>query len=257
MATHPNPKPAGTPTWIDLISPDAEAARTFYHALFGWDYDIGPAEYGGYTTARLGDRAAAGLVGNQPDAPPVPAAWGLYFASDNNDADVARAEELGAKVVYPNMVVGEFGSMAVLEDPTGAAFSFWQAGSHVGWQVSEDPGSVAWVELYSPDAKKALDFYTALLGATAEPMPGGMEYYTLKHGETQLAGIMQIDPSWGDFHPQWMTYFSVADADKAVAAVVENGGKAMSKVDDTPFGRMAALMAPDGALFKVIEPPKQ
>lgn len=253
MATHPHAKPAGTPTWIDLMSPDAEAARTFYHAVFGWDYDIGGPEYGGYTTARLGGHATAGLVGNQPDALPMPAAWGLYFASDDNDADVARAEGLGAKVMFPNAGVGEFGSMAVLEDPTGAAFSFWQAGNHVGWQVSEDPGSVAWFELYSPDAKKARDFYMALLGATAEPMPGGLEYYILKHGDEMIAAVMQIDPSWGAFHPQWVTYFSVADADKAVATVIEHGGKAMSAIEDSPFGRMAALMAPDGAFFKIVE----
>lgn len=255
MATHPTAKPAGTPTWIDLVSPDAAAAREFYHALFGWEYDIGPAEYGGYTTARLGERPAAGLVGNQPEAPPSPAAWGLYFASQNNDADVARALALGAKVIYPNAVVGEFGSMAVLEDPTGAPFSFWQAGSHVGWQVSEDPGSVAWFELYSPDAKQARDFYAELLGATADPMPGGMEYYVLKHGDQMFAGIMQIDPSWGAFHPQWITYFSVADADQAVATVAAHGGKAMSKIEDSPFGRIAALMDPHGAFFKIVEPP--
>ena len=255
MATHPETKPAGTPTWLDLISPDAEAARKFYHALFGWDYDIGGPEYGGYTTARLGDRSTAGLIQNQPDAPPMPAAWGLYFASNDNIADVARAEALGAKVMYPNAVVGEFGSMAVLEDPTGAAFSFWQAGSHVGWQVSEDPGSVAWFELYSHDAKKARDFYMALLGATADPMPGGPECYILKHGNEMFAAIMQIDPTWGAFHPQWVTYFAVADADTAVATVIEHGGKAMSNIEDSPFGRMAALMAPDGAFFKIVEPP--
>ena len=257
MATHPHPKPAGTPTWIDLMTPDADAARAFYHALFGWDYDISAPEYGGYTTARLGEHAAAGIVGNQPEAPPMPAAWGLYFASQDNDADVTRAEALGAKVMYPNMAVGDFGSMVVLEDPTGAAFSFWQAGSHVGWQVSQDPGSVAWVELSSPDAAKARDFYTALLGATAEPMPGGIEYYILKHGDTMLGGIMQIDPAWGAFQPQWMTYFSVADVDATLATVLEHGGKAMSGIDDSPFGRLVALMAPDGAYFKVVEAPKQ
>ena len=68
-------------------------------------------------------------------------------------------------------------------------------------------------------------------------------------------GIMQIDPAWGAFQPQWITYFSVADADKAVATAVELGGQAMSAVEDTPFGRMAALMDPAGAFFKIVEPP--
>jgi uncharacterized protein len=256
MTTYSQAKPAGTPTWIDLMAPDVDAARAFYKDVFGWEYDIGGPEYGGYTTARLGDRMTAGLMGPQPGAPPMPSAWSLYFATDNIEADVAKAVELGAKVLSPPMSVGEFGSMAVCEDPTGAAFSFWQAGSHMGSQVTEEPGSAAWYELYSPNAKQARDFYTEVLGATADPMEGGPEYYVLKHGEKMLGGIMQIDPSWGEFHPQWITYFSVADVDKTVATVTKLGGKNMGPIDDSPFGRIAALMDPSGAYFKVVEPPK-
>jgi predicted enzyme related to lactoylglutathione lyase len=255
MTTYLHAKPAGTPTWIDLMTPDIDAARKFYHAVFGWDYDIGGPEYGGYTTARLGTRMTAGMMGNQPSASPMPTAWGLYFATDNIEADVARAVKLGAKALYPPMVVGEFGSMATCEDPTGATFSFWQAGQRVGLQVAEEPGSAAWYELYSPDAKQARDFYTALLGATADPMPGGMEYYVLKHGERELCGIMQIDPAWGEFHPQWMTYFSVANTDDTVAVVTKHGGKVMGPIDDSPFGRIAALADPSGAFFKIVQPP--
>ena len=255
MTTYSKAKPAGTPTWIDLTTPDPDAARTFYQAVFGWEYDIGGQEYGGYTTTRLGQRMVAGMVGPQPDAPPMPAAWGLYFASDNTEADVERAVEKGAKVVSPAMVVGEFGSMAICEDPTGAAFGFWQAGQHIGSQVGEEPGSAAWYELYSPHAQQARDFYMAVLGATADQMPGGMEYYVLKHGEQELCGIMQIDPSWGDFPPQWVTYFLVADADETAATIVKHGGKLMGNIEDSPFGRLAAVMDPGGATFKIIEPP--
>jgi uncharacterized protein len=230
--------------------------RAFYQKVFGWEYDIGGPEYGGYTTARLGQHMVAGLMGLQPDEPPMPAAWSLYFATDNIDADVAKAVELGAKVVSPVMAVGEFGSMAVCEDLTGATFSFWQAGSHVGSQVTEELGSAAWYELYTPNAKQARDFYMAVLGVTPDAMPGEMEYYVLKHGEQMLAGIMQIDPSWGNFHPQWVTYFSVADVDKTVETVTKNGGKNLGPIDESPFGRIAALADPSGAYFKVVEPPK-
>lgn len=255
MTTYTHAQPAGTPTWVDLIAPDAEAARAFYQAVFGWEYDVGGPEFGGYTTARMGQHSTAGIVGNQPGAPPEPAAWGLYFASDEIEAGVARAVELGASVRYPAMAVGTFGSMATLEDPTGAAFSLWQAGRHIGWQVVDEPGATSWYELYTPDAKRARDFYSALLGASADPMPGDMEYYVLKHGERMLGGIMQIDPSWGAFPAQWGVYFAVADADATAATIVQHGGKLMSAVEDTPFGRMAAVADPAGALFKIIQLP--
>ncbi|HMQ34961.1 MAG TPA: VOC family protein, partial [Chloroflexaceae bacterium] len=160
------------------------------------------------------------------------------------------------QVLFPAMAIGEFGSMAVCVDPTGVPFGFWQAGRHVGSQVNDEPGSAAWYELYSPDAGRARDFYTALLRATAEPMPGDLEYYVLRHGEDQLCGVMQIDPAWGALKPQWITYFAVADADAAVAAIAANGGTVMSAVEDTPFGRMAAVADPGGAHFKVIQPPQ-
>jgi uncharacterized protein len=254
VTTYSHAKPAGTPTWVDLMTPDVDAARQFYHTVFGWDYDIGGPEFGGYTTARLGQRTTAGLGGNPPGAPPV-ASWNLYFATGEIEADVARAVSLGAKVLSAPMVVGPFGSMAILEDPSGAAFSFWQAGQHVGSQVTDEPGSTTWHELYAPDAKRARDFYMALLGATADPMPGGLEYYVLKHGEKMLGGVMQIDPAWGEFLARWVTYFAVADADETVAVVTRLGGKIMGKVDDSPFGRIAALTDPSGAVFKIVQSP--
>jgi predicted enzyme related to lactoylglutathione lyase len=256
MTTYSQAKPAGTPTWIDLMTPDIDASRAFYQAVFGWEYDIGNPEFGGYTTARLGDRMTVGMMGPQPDAPPMPAAWSLYFATEDIEADVANAVKSGAKLLNPAMAVGDFGSMATLEDPTGAQFSFWQAETHIGSQVGEEPGSAAWYELYSSNAKQARDFYTGVLGATADAMPGGMEYYVLKHGEQELAGIMQIDPSWGNFSPQWVTYFLVENADETVARVKEHGGKIMGNIDDSPFGRIAALMDPSGAAFKIVEGPQ-
>jgi predicted enzyme related to lactoylglutathione lyase len=255
MTTYSHAKPAGTPTWSDLMSPNIDAAREFYHAVFGWEYDIGGPEFGGYTTARLGQRMTVGMGENQPGAPPLPAAWSLYFATEDIENDVAHAVKLGAKVLSPAMVVGDFGVMARCEDPTGAAFSFWQAGRHVGSQVTDEPGSVTWWELYTPNAKLARDFYAALLGATADPMPGGLEYYVLKHGEKMLGGIMQIDPSWGEFYPQWINYFSVVNAEETVAAVIKHGGRVMGNIDDSPFGRIAALMDPDGTTFKIVQAP--
>lgn len=258
MTIYSQPKPAGTPTWIDLATPDLDGARAFYRAVFGWEYDIGGPEFGGYTTARVGQHMAAGIGGNVgSDGTTFPVVWGLYFATDDIEADVARAVGLGATVLFPAMTVGEFGRMAACVDPGGAVFSYWQAGTHVGAQVTDAPGSATWYELYAPDAKQARDFYAALLGVTAEAMPGDLEYYVLKRGDEMLAGIMQIDPAWGDFHPNWATYFAVVDTDEAAAVVTSHGGKVLGPVEDTPFGRMAALMDPFGAYFKIIQPPAQ
>ena len=199
----------------------------------------------------------AGIGGKMPGAPAGPAAWTLYFASDDAAKDMERVAKLGGHVIAPAMQIGPFGSMAIAADPTGATFGFWQAGQHIGWQVMDDFNATTWFELYSPDAKKARAFYSSLLGLSAEPMQGGMEYYVMQRGEKQLGGIMQIDPSWGNMQPMWVTYFSVKNADETVATIKKNGGKQMGNVDDSPFGRLAAVADPQGGLFKIIEPPKQ
>jgi predicted enzyme related to lactoylglutathione lyase len=49
MSEITSPQPTGTPTWIDLGVPDVQRAREFYHDLFGWEYEQGPPETGGYT----------------------------------------------------------------------------------------------------------------------------------------------------------------------------------------------------------------
>ena len=59
-------QPEGTPTWIDLGIPDLDQAMDFYRALFGWEYEVGPAEAGHYTICLLDGRGVAALALN-PD----------------------------------------------------------------------------------------------------------------------------------------------------------------------------------------------
>jgi uncharacterized protein len=256
MTLHLTVKPAGTPTWIDVLWPDAAAARAFYHALFGWEFSVGSAEFGGYATGTLGKHMVAGVVGGAPPgAPPMPATWNVHFATHDIHADTARAVALGANVIYPPMVVAGFGGLATLADPTGAPFSLWQADSHTGFQVSDEPNTPAWFELYTHDLAASTAFFTALLNATSTPMPGGMQYNSLQHGESQLIGIMQIEPSWGAMAPNWAVYFAVADTDATVANILALGGKQFGPIDDSPFGRLAAVADAAGATFKIIKLP--
>lgn len=254
MVTYATAKQAGTPTWLDLMTPNMDESKAFYRAVLGWEYNGGEPEFGGYTTATVAGQQAAGLMNLMPATPPMAAGWYLYFATDDIEADAARVEELGGKVVYPPMAVGTFGSMATCTDPTGATFSLWQANQHIGTGVAGEPGAAAWYELYTTNAAQARDFYAALLGASVSPMEG-MEYYVLKHGSEELCGIMQIDPSWGEFPQQWGIYFAVPNTDAAVATATAHGGTLIGTVDDSPFGRLAALTDPHGAMFKIVQLP--
>lgn len=37
----------GSPNWVDLGTPDVDAAAGFYQGLFGWDFRPGGEEVGG------------------------------------------------------------------------------------------------------------------------------------------------------------------------------------------------------------------
>jgi predicted enzyme related to lactoylglutathione lyase len=60
----------------------------------------------------------------------------------------------------------------------------------------------------------------------------------------------------GDWLPEgvpahWSTYFMVEDADAALAVIVRLGGSIVQAAEDTPYGRLATVADPTGAVFKV------
>jgi hypothetical protein len=58
--------------------------------------------------------------------PGVPPHWLAYVGVDDVRASTRKAKELGAKVVQDVMEVGDYGTMSVLTDPTGATLAMWQ-----------------------------------------------------------------------------------------------------------------------------------
>jgi predicted enzyme related to lactoylglutathione lyase len=108
-----------------LSTPDAEGAKAFYGAVFGW------------TTEAFGDIATMwrlpGFVGGEPQQP-VPrdtvavmvsgetAQWGIDFWVDDVDAAAERAVALGGAVVSPPTDT-PVGRNALLADPAGAVLS--------------------------------------------------------------------------------------------------------------------------------------
>jgi uncharacterized protein len=112
--------------WNEAAVEDPSPARSFYTAVFGYQWDEVP-DAGGYMTFRTDDRPPehplGGLGGLAPDAPK---GWQTCFAVASTDEAVATAERNGARVVTPAMDT-PFGRFAVLTDPWGATFEVMQA----------------------------------------------------------------------------------------------------------------------------------
>ena len=115
-------------------------------------------------------------------------------------------------------------------------------------------GKVIWADLVTPDREGAKRFYGGLFGWTFREVPGDPNYtLALLNGEP-LAGLFQKTPTPGQSQqPAWLTFLAVRDVDAAEHAVLQHGGKVLSKSHDYPQrGRQAVLADPDGAVFAVL-----
>lgn len=113
----------GSLCWNELNTRNTENAKAFYGATFGWNSETQQGPMGSYTEFRIDDSPIAGMMdmtGRVPDE--VPPHWLVYFAVEDCDATVAKAEDLGGSVVVPAMDV-QVGRFSVLRDPQGAAFA--------------------------------------------------------------------------------------------------------------------------------------
>ena len=249
--------PIGAPCWVDLFTTDTALARSFYAEVFGWTAEDAGEEYGGYINFFKNGVTVAGCMHNDGSSG-APSMWSVYLASADVDATTAAAAAHGAQVIVPAMPVGELGSMAVLADVGQAAIGVWQPGLHRGFGVIGEPGTPSWFELLTRDYASSLDFYRDVFGWTIVPASDTPEfrYSIFAQADDQLAGVMDASgflPAGVPSH--WSVYFAVDDADATVAKVVANGGSVMMPAEDTPYGRLAAVADPCGAMFKLQQPP--
>jgi hypothetical protein len=241
----------GTPSWVDVGSPDPAGAAAFYGALFGWASEEGPPEAGGYRMCLLRGLPVAG-IGPQMNVD-VPPYWASYVTVADADASLARAVELGGTVLMPAMDVLDVGRMGILADPQGAVVSVWEPRAHKGAGLVDEPGAFAWNELLTTDVAGASAFYGELFGWEARASEGDMDYTEFLLEGRSIAGMMPRPEGMpAEAPPMWLVYFAVEDCDAAVARVQELGGVLHLPPMDIPPGRFAMVADPHGAVFYVM-----
>jgi uncharacterized protein len=268
--------PTGVPCWIDSGRTDAKAATDFYGGLFGWEFENRSPEgqnpyYVGMIDGR--DVAAIGQQDEQLD-PPI---WNTYVLVDDADAAASKAVAAGGGVAMAPFDIGTAGRMAVLTDPTGAAFCVWQGNEFHGARAVNEPNTWNFSDLHTRDPEEAMAFYGKLFGWKADDPEAegyGMIYKAgygdhLAKSDPEIyerlegfgaersfadvvASISSITDN-GQYPPgtpsYWGITFSVADADASAAKVEELGGKVVVPVFDTEWTRTAVAADPDGAMF--------
>ena len=256
--------PLGAPIWFDLVSSDPARAAEFYHELFGWELATPPQEkFGGYQNFTLNGKQIAGLAPHMSEAGP-PNIWSVYLHTADGDATVAAAEAAGGSVRVPPMQLEDLGSMMVVIDPAGAAIGFWEPGTHVGFTEWGEHGAPYWFECQSKDYDASLAFYRTVLGARIDEIGTGGDpdavgpdrYGQVFAGESAYAGIMDAAKLFPPEVPSfWQVYVTVDDVAATVKQTEAIGGEIVMPGEETPYGTLAVIKDPLGALICLGHPP--
>jgi predicted enzyme related to lactoylglutathione lyase len=129
-----SPQPTADPVqsegvfvWDELATTDVEAAKRFYGEVIGWTSREMDGLMGPYTMFQSGGSDRAGAMPKPAEAPTP--YWLTYIATDDVDATLAKADDLGAQTLFPATDIPTVGRIAVIQDPTGAAVGLFKPSS--------------------------------------------------------------------------------------------------------------------------------
>lgn len=117
-----------------------------------------------------------------------------------------------------------------------------------------NPGTVVWREALTKDPERTKGFYGELFNWKWESMgmSSGGTYWVAKHGDSRLAGAMEMPPE-AKGPPCWVSYVSVEDVDAAARRAKEAGGAIHHEPSDIPeVGRFSVIADPGGAVFAIV-----
>ncbi len=113
----------GTVHWNELLTRNIEASRAYYTAACGWVWEVAEMPEGPYHLAMAHGRPIAGMMDmtGVPQFEGLAAHWQTYLAVDDLDAALKRVADKGGEILRPPFDVPEVGTIAMVQDPGGAA----------------------------------------------------------------------------------------------------------------------------------------
>lgn len=250
--------PSGIPCWVELATLDERAAQQFYAGLFGWNYHLNrdPATPNGrYVIASLGSRDVAGIY---RAAERQPTLWTINISvhSVANAAD--WTQHLGGEVTLGPVAIPDRGSILHVVDPAGAPAVFWQPSST--WDfVSGAPNTFATADLNTHHGEAADGFFCRLFNYTPRQI-GENRHVDYMEWVLDQQPVLYRYVMGAEYPPEtlphWMVYFEVdpaRGADATAGHAIMLGGRVVVEPYDTPWGRIAIIADPCGAVFSIID----
>jgi predicted enzyme related to lactoylglutathione lyase len=251
------PSSRGRFVWHDLMTTDPDAAKAFYTAVAGWGTQVWEASTPPYIMWTAGETAIGGAR-RLPDEAVASGAkphWLAYVSVPDVDATVARAQELGAKVMVKPTDIPTVGRYSVLSDPQGASIAVFKPSNAQPAPEGMPPvGDFSWHELATTDAEAAFRFYSELFGweKTTSMDMGAMGVYQMYGRNGQTLGGMLNKTAEMPGPPAWLHYIRVPDVHKAAEAIRSHGGQVIHGPMEVPGGDEIVMgIDPQGGMFAV------
>lgn len=112
-------------------------------------------------------------------------------------------------------------------------------------------GSIAWRDLTVPDAGAIRDFYSRVVGWTAEPLDmGGYADFNMSMpgSDEPQAGICHARAGNAGLPAQWLMYIVVANLERSLSACAALGGSIVSGPRQAGGARYCIIRDPAGAV---------
>jgi len=250
--------------WVELMTPDTDAAGRFYSHVVGWQLkDFGSPDMA-YTIFEANGKGMGGMM-ELTDAfksQGIPPNWTAYVAVDDVDASARQFAEKGGSVMRQPEDIPEIGRFAVVVDPFGAVLCIM---TPLPMDTGEFPadtqslqGHVGWYELFTDNVDEAMAFYGAVFGRTKDhdfDMGEMGPYRIFAHNGKAVGGIMKRMPQIPVCH--WGYYFNVDGIDDAITRVSTGGGKVVNGPMEVPGESwIVNCQDPQGAFFSLVSQKK-
>lgn len=263
----------GSFVWFDLLVDDADAVRSFYGELFGWNLEATDGS-GRYLSILHDGRVIGGVsVAEEADTADHRALWLSSVSVTDVDGITSAAVAAGGSVILEPGELPDRGRYSVIADPQGTALVLLRSSTGDGARRSPEarqPGEWLWIELWTSDLGAAREFYSELLdygvevresrsaeedaSAASSDGDSGSAYLILSRDGEKKAGMMQLP--FDEANPHWLPFVAVKDVHASVKIVEQLGGRVIVSPDVVGRHDAAIVVDPAGAVLGLQQWPR-
>ena len=233
--------------WHNLVTSDGEAAREFYGALLGWEFDV--KDGGHYSVILYEGRNLGGILDTSKGSEPSEGGrWLSAMSVASLEGSLEAVAKAGGKQLEAPIEVPGVGSVVTVEDADGARLHLLAPSAADPPDVEPSVHTWLWHELLANDASRATEFYQEAFGYRIEPLKKkpDADYRVLWSSGDARAGILQ-NP-FEKTRSTWVPYLRVNDPAALAERAAELGGRVIiAPRPEIRDGTLALVVDPSGA----------